>query len=253
MHGKWIIVLLFWFNFLWTWCLATEPVSIETKGFQYLKLVTEPENIRIICKDQNDKLVRTFPKAIAYLTAQDEKPEILMSGAIFEPDGQPAGLLIQNGKQLFPLNRKTGKGNFYLQPNGVLLISAHRAIIAPTTQCKQPMLEACTYATQSGPLLLIGGSINPAFDPDSNWQLHRHGVGILENGKLIFLMTDLKMPKRPNLYEFATTFKYFGCKWALFLDGDLCLMRWKKDMLRPSNHFGSVIAVVKTESSLTSP
>jgi len=38
-----------------------------------------------------------------------------------------------------------------------------------------------------------------------------------------------------------------GCEDALFLDGDLSQMKSGKDIDKPSNLFGSMIAVVETE------
>ena len=43
----------------------------------------------------------------------------------------------------------------------------------------------------------------------------RNGVGILPNGKLIFVMSKQKI----NFYDFASYFKSLGCKNALYLDG----------------------------------
>jgi uncharacterized protein YigE (DUF2233 family) len=41
-------------------------------------------------------------------------------------------------------------------------------------------------------------------------------------------------------------FRNLGCEDALFLDGDLSQMRSGKDMHKPSNQFGSIIAVMES-------
>jgi uncharacterized protein YigE (DUF2233 family) len=71
-------------------------------------------------------------------------------------------------------------------------------------------------------------------------------VGVAKNGEVVFAMTDLDSPEFPNLHEFAMLFRNLGCEDALFLDGDLSQMRSGKDMHKPSNQFGSIIAVMES-------
>lgn len=98
---------------------------------------------------------------------------------------------------------------------------------------------------RSGPLLLRHGKIHPAFNAGSTSRLHRNGVGVSANGGVIFAMTDWNSTKFPNLHEFARLFQTLGCDDALFLDGDISQMRSGKDLVKPSNQFGSIIAVVR--------
>jgi len=76
-------------------------------------------------------------------------------------------------------------------------------------------------------------------------RLHRNGVGITGDGSVLFVMTDIDSSKFPNLHEFAQLFRELDCKDALFLDGDLSQMRSGEDIYLPSNHFGSIIAVLR--------
>jgi uncharacterized protein YigE (DUF2233 family) len=97
---------------------------------------------------------------------------------------------------------------------------------------------------QSGPLLLRRGIIHPAFNAGSSNFLHRNGVGIDGEGKVVFVMTDIDSVKLPNLHQFASIFLALGCQDALFLDGDLSQMRATPDLDRESNRFGSIFAVI---------
>ena len=45
---------------------------------------------------------------------------MIMNAGIYSMDNTPAGLWIEHGKELNALNTKSGKGNFHVQPNGVL-------------------------------------------------------------------------------------------------------------------------------------
>jgi hypothetical protein len=131
----------------------SEVRQIETNGIQYDVIITKPKNIRIIYKDDQGTPLKTFRNAFDYLKKQNLEVKALMNGGIFEPGEIPSGLLIQNQKELCPLNLKNGSGNFFMKPNGVFLIANDKAFVLPS---KLYAKASCipTYAVQSGPLLL---------------------------------------------------------------------------------------------------
>jgi uncharacterized protein YigE (DUF2233 family) len=94
-------------------------------------------------------------------------------------------------------------------------------------------------------MLLREDQIHPAFNAASENRLHRNGIGVDKEGQVVLLMTDGNSAKFPNLHEFALAFRHLGCADALFLDGDISQMRSGEDLLRLSNRFGSIIAVVE--------
>lgn len=136
---------------------------------------------------------------------------------------------------------KGGIPNFYIQPNGVFYVTYNKEVgICKTSDYKK--ISNVKFATQSGPMLLINGAINQAFDPKShNYQI-RNGVGILPSGDLIFAISQ----NRVSFYEFAIFFKKNGCKEALYLDGyvsKVYLPEKKIEML--SGDLGVIIGVTK--------
>jgi len=224
----------------------TEPKTTKVDGVVYRVVKASPDSIRIVWRGEDAKPLRTFSEALRYLTKRGESPLVLMNGGIFEPGGVPSGLLIQDRRELRPVNRKEGKGNFYLKPNGIFVIGSRGAAVIPTEEYP-PKGVRIRCAVQSGPLLLSHGKIHPKFNSGSRSRLHRNGVGVTMNGEVVFAMTDFNSPKFPNLHEFARLFASFGCKDALFLDGDLSQM-WTKGINKiPWNRFGAIIAVVENE------
>jgi uncharacterized protein YigE (DUF2233 family) len=221
------------------------PGKKTVDGVTYHVIRAPAVSVRIVWKDGNGAALRTFPAAARFLTGNGARPDTLMNGGIFEPGGIPSGLLIQDGRQLNPVNRNQGVGNFFLQPNGIFLIGPAGAAVIRTDEYP-PRDVVIQHAVQSGPLLLRRGRVHPAFNAGSASRLHRNGVGVARNGEVVFAMTDLDSPKFPNLYEFAMLFRNLGCEDALFLDGDLSQMRSGKDMHQPSNQFGSIIAVMES-------
>ena len=138
-----------------------------------------------------------------------------MNGGMYVASGEPVGLYVEKGVLRSEANRiEVAKGNFYMQPNGVLFILASgEAGICKTGEFR--LSENVRYATQSGPMLLIDGEFNPHFREGSDSKFIRNGVGLLEDGRLVFAMSKVEV----NFYDFARFFSDMGCVEALYLDG----------------------------------
>jgi uncharacterized protein YigE (DUF2233 family) len=227
-----------------------------------------PGELTLHWKGADGQPMRTFAAVEAHLRGLGREPEFLMNAGIFEPGGVPSGLHVEDGRELNPLNLADGAGNFYLKPNGVFFVDRDGAHVvtseayAALNPGPQPR-----FALQSGPMLLIGGKSHPAFQPQSDNRLHRNGVGVLADGRVVFVMTDLSRGTRINLYGFAMLFRELGCRDALFLDGDLSQMALRREgrldlvdapggarrELAPGveagNHFGAVLAVAKDQEA----
>lgn len=224
--------------------LGASPEKMTVDEVSYYVLRAPVQAVRIIWKDKTGAQLRTFPAAARYLAGEGVELDSLMNGGIFAAGGVPSGLLIQDGNELRPVNRSNGKGNFFLKPNGIFLIGSKGAAVLATEEF--PLKDAdIRCAVQSGPLLLRHGKTHPQFNASSTSRLHRNGVGVSKTGEVVFAMTEFGAAKYPNLFEFAELFRRLGCDDALFLDGDLSQMRSGDEMLKPSNNFGSMIAVTK--------
>lgn len=163
-----------------------------------------------------------------------------MNGGMYKKDNSPQGLYIENQKVVSPLDTSSGTGNFYLKPNGVFYIKTDNTTGICTTE--NFTTNHIKYATQSGPMLLINGEIHPAFKQGSSNLNIRNGVGILQNGTVIFAMSKEQI----NFYDFADYFKRRGCKNALYLDGLVSRTYLPSDKwLQTDGDFGVIIGVAK--------
>lgn len=228
------------------------PEERVVDGVSYRILSVPAEALRIVWKDAAGKQLRTFQEAARDLEGKGMAVDTLMNGGIFEPGGIPSGLLIQDGQQLNPVNRNAGEGNFFLKPNGIFLIGSQGAAVINTEEYPLRGVEV-RQAIQSGPLLLRGGKVHPAFNANSTSRLHRNGIGVSKDGRVVMAMTDFNSPKFPNLFEFAEVFRSLGCSDALFLDGVISQMRSGAELAKQSNQFGSIIAAIKTEKAEVAP
>jgi uncharacterized protein YigE (DUF2233 family) len=87
------------------------------------------------------------------------------------------------------INRREGGGNFHLMPNGVFLVREDGRAEVVESSAYKPSL-AIQFATQSGPMLLIHGTVHPRFEPDGQSRYVRNGVGIAGNGKPLFVISE---------------------------------------------------------------
>jgi uncharacterized protein YigE (DUF2233 family) len=135
------------------------------------------------------------------------------NAGIFEPDFRPTGLLIADGVEVHPLNLGTGKGNFFLQPNGVFSLGAAGAAIVESSEFSAGGVQ---QATQSGPLLVRHGKLHPLFKAGSANRLIRSGVGVKDEHTVVLAISRDEV----SFFDFATFFRdQLGCSDALYLDG----------------------------------
>ena len=143
--------------------------------------------------------------------------KMLMNAGIFSQDNQPAGLWIERGTTLQPLNTKKGKGNFHVQPNGVFLLKDKKAQILTTAQYQKNKPKA-EFAVQSGPMLVINGKINSQFRATLNSPYTRNAVCVSKDGRLFFINT---LKGKPNMYWLSHALLSIDCHNALYLDGSI--------------------------------
>ena len=153
-------------------------------------------------------------EAVDSVQSSHGQVKMAMNGGMFHANGDPVGLFIEQGEELFPANMEQGRpGNFFLQPNGVFGITEDgRFLICKTNQAAA---EEWRYATQSGPMLLISGTINGLFRQQSEHLKIRNGVGVDSGGNVFFALSSEPV----SFYAFASAFKEKGCTDALYLDG----------------------------------
>jgi len=165
------------------------------------------------------------------------------------PTHDPVGLYIEQGRALFPLNRSPGSGNFFLLPNGVFAVDSRRAYVMTTDAfagLPAATRAGLTFATQSGPMLLVDGRPHPAFRADSSHRAIRSGVGQISPTKIVFAISENPV----TFMELAELFRVdYGCSQALYLDGAIS-RAWipSLDHLDGGGDFGVMIAVRRASS-----
>jgi uncharacterized protein YigE (DUF2233 family) len=151
------------------------------------------------------------------LAARDKALGFAMNAGMYHRDLSPVGLYIEEGVESAPLVTRDGPGNFGLLPNGVFCWGDRfRVIESRAFKADRP---DCRFATQSGPMLVIGGELHPRFLPGSDSTYIRNGVGVSQDGtRAVFAISNQAV----NFHAFARLFRDgLGLPDALYFDGNI--------------------------------
>jgi len=179
------------------------------------------DDVRMHWRDSDGRPYRTFAAVAADLRASGQALRFAMNAGMYHDDFRPVGLYVENGRELARVNTSTRTGtpaqipNFYKEPNGVFYVGDGKAGVLATERflADRPDVK---FATQSGPMLVIGAAIHPAFIMNSSDRKPRNGVGVSGPTNVHFVITV----GRVSFYDFARFFRDgLGCNNALFLDG----------------------------------
>lgn len=170
---------------------------------------------------------------------QNGQVQMAMNGGIYDKAYAPLGLYIEKGRQLTPLNRASGGGNFFIRPGGVFYLKGQSAGIVSIDKFKPS--PAIQYAVQSGPMLIENGKINWRLKPSASSRKLRNGVGITREGKVVFMLSA----RETNFYDFACYAQSkLNVRQMLYLDGTISKMYQKGGSVPWQYHpFVTMIAV----------
>ena len=210
---------------------------------KYIVVKVNPTNMSVITcyKNSDGEVIGDFERLDQHISSTGHDLIFACNGGMFMTDLRPLGLYVENGRTLMPLNTRSASTNFYIKPNGVFYILYNGEV----GLCKTEVYQGCVnvkYATQSGPMLVIDGVINPKFIETSRSYRVRNGVGMNRDGEVVFILSQYGV----TFYDFAYTFQQVGCDNALFLDGDISAFYCPEVGLDWAYCYASVfIAVVK--------
>ncbi len=222
--------------------LAVEYRQIENAADDQFEVIeiSNLNQLHLFLKNpQNNQYYKSFDN-IQHQLKSCEQLTFAMNAGMFHSGFSPVGLYIEQGNVIQALNEDKGWGNFFLQPNGVLAWNKRQAIIWTTEQYKAKAFQP-DYATQSGPMLVMNGKINPLFLANSDSKKIRNGVGI-KNNKLYFVISK----NRVNFYNFAEFLqKNLKVEQALYLDGSISSLYLQKNNRNDRKFYmGPIISLV---------
>ncbi|MBY6057012.1 phosphodiester glycosidase family protein [Leisingera daeponensis] len=199
---------------------AVECSDVAYEGSRYTicEVDAAREQLQLFLRDGDGQIYGHF-STLETAVAEDGKSLIFATNAgMYHRDRSPVGLYTDESGEEMRLVTNAGPGNFGLLPNGVFCIREGRADVIETLAFKAAAPD-CTYATQSGPMLVIGGELHPRFLPDSDSFYIRNGVGTSADGsRAVFAISRNAV----TFHKFGSLFRdYLDLPQALYFDGNI--------------------------------
>ncbi len=187
--------------------------------FTTCRVALRRESLQLYWRDSTGKPYGRLLHLRDSLASRGKTLAFGMNAGMYEEDLSPLGLFVVDGRELRPLNRRSGFGNFYQPPNGVFLVDSAGARVL-TTEEYANSLPHPRVATQSGPMLVLRGAItdSPVMNPQSTSAKIRNGVCAPSPDTAVFVISDAPL----TFNEFARFFlDELRCREALYLDGSI--------------------------------
>ena len=173
--------------------------------------------MRLFLRDGKGKVYGSFSALESALADKGERLVFAMNAGMYDADREPVGLYIESGETLHRANTANGAGNFHMKPNGVFWIDGPHAGVTETSRFLASR-QRPAFATQSGPLLLSSGRLNPHIHEDGQSKNIRNGVCVKDGRKAIFAISN----EAVTFHAFSYVFRErYACSDALYFDGSI--------------------------------
>ncbi|MBC8128946.1 MAG: phosphodiester glycosidase family protein [Rhizobiaceae bacterium] len=190
------------------------------RGVDYIlcRIALVEQHVGLALYDESDRPLGGFSRLAERIARRGGTLTLAMNAGMYHEDRRPVGLYVEDGREVAPVSRADGPGNFHMKPNGIFWIADGRAGVEETEAYVRHERVVDT-ATQSGPMLLVDGALHPRFIEGSTSLHIRNGVATAEDGAVaLFVMSRTPV----NFHDFASFFKdELGCRDALYLDGSI--------------------------------
>ena len=190
--------------------LAAEGASWTVCSFD-----ARQASIRLFLRDPAGSPWGDFSRLAGAVAGQGARLVFAMNAGMYDDNYAPVGLYVENGRHLHEANTLAGAGNFHLKPNGVFWVDGARAGVTETGRFLKSRAHPA-FATQSGPMLLVNGKVNPHIHASGVSEKYRNGVGVSDGHIVRFAISNAPV----TFHQFAALFRdHLNCPDALFLDG----------------------------------
>jgi len=218
--------------------------NIEDAGASYTVCAFDARAsaLRLFLRDDKGEIIGGFSRLSEVLAEKGERLAFAMNAGMYREDRTPVGLYVERGRVVGRADTRPGPGNFHMKPNGVFWIDGGDAGVTETARFLSSKLRPA-YATQSGPMLVIHGRINPRIHDSGTSEKIRNGVGVADGRIVRFAISNQPV----TFHQFAHLFRErLRCPDALFLDGSISALYApeisRHDRIRP---MGPIVGVVE--------
>ena len=199
------------------WALECREEQFRATTYAVCKVDLQKDDLRLWHRRPNGAPFYSLG-ALADAVAPAGRLAFATNAGMYHPNRDPVGLLVIDGARSGPLVTSDGPGNFGLLPNGVFCWGRGRGAVIESRRFARRKPD-CAYATQSGPMLVIGGRLHPKFLAGGTSRYIRSGVGVSGDRRFAFFVISAEPV---NFYDFAQLFRRrLKTPNALYLDGNV--------------------------------
>lgn len=208
-------------------CAAQGPQAVEYREmraggarYQVVRVDLARADLRLYWRDEAGRPFGSLAALDRWLAARGDTLLAATNAGIFYRSRLPAGLHVERGRVLRPVNPGVEppagelRGNFFYRPNGVFYAAADGTARIVETGRAGALLPRMREATQSGPLLLRAGR--------PHWLLGRK---VSRNAVAVCSPREVALVYAPDgvtVRELALFVRnVLGCPDALYLDGTI--------------------------------
>ncbi len=218
-------------------------VIFEKSEFTDCEAAHSKHEIRLQLNGNNNQPYRSLSALKSGLGSDAANVVFAMNAGMYDEDGKPIGYYVENKQRLKKLNRKKGGGNFHLLPNGVFSVDKDGWHIRTTDEFADTITKRPYYATQSGPMLLINGELNPNISENGVSVNIRNGVCIGADASAHFVISESAV----SFGRLARMMRdQLKCTNALYFDGTVSSLWYPAgDRIDSGASLGPLIVVKK--------
>jgi uncharacterized protein YigE (DUF2233 family) len=198
--------------------VGSSCVPVQFEGVPLTHCIADPEKhaMETALAPVSGELAGTIA---GFAAGRDESEIAFVTNAgMYGDDLKPIGYFVRGSDRIAELNRADGPGNFHMKPNGVLFGTGNKWRVLDSETFYRTVGDRPEFGTQSGPMLVINGKLHPEFQDNGPSRAIRNGVGVDEQGRAHFVISDAPM-------SFGQLARYFRDELktpnALFLDGNV--------------------------------
>src|SRR5215207_7244423 len=115
---------------------AVELSTVEFAGkrFTVCRVDVRKERLQLFHRDDTGKPYKRFGRLASWLESRGQKLVFAMNAGMYHGDFSAVGLFVSGGRQAVPLNTADGRGNFFLKPNGVFVVTESGARVLEASE-----------------------------------------------------------------------------------------------------------------------
>lgn len=218
-----------------------QQLRVRGRLYQVVRVDLDRAEVRLFWKDDRGQPFGSLAALDRWLAGRGETLLAATNAGIFYRTREPAGLHVERGQVLRPINRSStpppgeAEGNFFSIPNGVFYITQDGAAHIRDSQGAALAVEHIREATQSGPLLLRR---NVPHRLTGNPTVARNAVAVCSPRRIALVLA----PEGASIRELALFIRNeLQCPDALYLDGTISGLRVPGERV---DHDGDYVGII---------